>query len=66
MEKLELAQRELKHMNTSLKATWAMLYIEQKKFKEAQELLKRWLIYGEHTHCESIILIDETKRIINN
>jgi hypothetical protein len=66
MEKLELAQRELKHMNTSLKATWAMLDVEQRKFKEAQALLKRWMIYGEHTHCESQILLDETKRIVNS
>jgi hypothetical protein len=32
MEKLEMAQRELKHMHTSLKATWAMLDVEQRKF----------------------------------
>jgi hypothetical protein len=64
MEKLEIAQRELKHMNTSLKATWAMLDIEQRKFKEAQQLLNRWLIYGENTHCESQILLDETKKLI--
>jgi hypothetical protein len=64
MEKLEIAQRELKHMHTSLKATWAMLDVEQRKFKEAQQLLNRWLIYGENTHCESQILLDETKKLI--
>jgi hypothetical protein len=64
MEKLEIAQRELKHMNTSLKATWAMLDVEQRKFKEAQQLLNRWLVYGENTHCESQILLDETKKLI--
>jgi hypothetical protein len=64
MEKLEIAQRELKHMNTSLKATWAMLDVEQRKFKEAHQLLNRWLIYGQNTHCESQILLDETKKLI--
>jgi len=64
MEKLEIAQRELKHMHTGLKAAWAMLDVEQRKFKEAQQLLKRWLTYGENTHCESQILLTETKKMI--
>lgn len=64
MEKLEIVQRELKHMHTGLKATWAMLDVEQRKFKEAQQLLKRWMVYGENTHCENQSLLDETKKLI--
>ena len=64
MEKLEIVQRELKHMHKGLKATWAMLDVEQRKFIEAQQLLKRWMVYGENTNCQSQILLDETKKII--
>ena len=64
MDKLVIAQRELHCLNSSLKVTSAMLGAEQRKFNEAQRLLKRWMAYGEHTHCESIILLDETKKII--
>lgn len=64
MEKLVIAQRELHCVNQSLKITSSMLDVEQRRFIEAQNLLKRWMTYGEHTHCQSIILFDETKRII--
>jgi hypothetical protein len=64
MEKLVIAQRELHCISQSLKTTSAMLDVEQRQLIKAQNCLKRWLNYGEHTHCESVILMDETKKII--
>jgi hypothetical protein len=51
-------------MTENSKAAWAMLEVEQRKFTNAKEWLKRWLTYGENTNCESEILITETKKAI--
>jgi hypothetical protein len=64
IEKLLAAHRELHCMTENSKAAWAMLEVEQRKFTNAKEWLKRWLTYGENTNCESEILITETKKAI--
>lgn len=64
INKLVIVQRELHSMHQTVKYTSAMLDVEQRKLKEAQKLLKRWLTYGELTNCQSIPLLDETKKII--
>ena len=65
VEKLIIAQRELHCVNSSLKTTSAMLDVEQRRFIEAQRLLNRWMIYGENTHCESEILLTDTKKTLS-
>ncbi len=64
IEKLLVAHRELHCMTENSKAAWAMLEVEQQKLSKTKEWLKRWLIYGENTFCESAILINETKLIV--
>jgi hypothetical protein len=64
VEKLLVAHRELHCMTENSKAAWAMLEVEQRKLIDAKKWLKRWLTYGENTFCESKILINETKKVI--
>lgn len=65
LKKIDDSHRELHCLKSSNNAISAMLDVEQRKFKKAKDLLKRWSTYGEHTHCKSIPLINETKEILN-
>lgn len=64
IEKLIISHRELHCMTENSKAAWIMLDAEKSENKNIKEWLKRWLIYGKNTFCESEILINETKKLL--
>ena len=61
LAKLKIAQRELQVMKSTNRAAW-------KRISEGDVqmvgLLKRWLVYGEGTGCESVTLLEQTRLVI--